>query len=79
MTVDSVKAGSRAFNGQGNEWFQTLKDAAAWYDRWLCEAAFPLWWEVGADRMRGGFHEALSVDGEPRPGPRRAGVQAGQN
>ena len=78
LAVDSVKAGGRASNGQGNEWFQTLEDAADWYDHWLREAAFPLWWNVGADRVRGGFHEALNVDGEPRPGPRRARVQARQ-
>ena len=55
-----------------------LAQAADWYDRWARTAALPLWWEIGADRVRGGFHEALSVEGEPRPGPRRARVQARQ-
>ncbi|TWB31291.1 hypothetical protein FBZ91_12099, partial [Nitrospirillum viridazoti] len=26
---------------------------------WLVEQAYPLWWEVGADRVNGGFHEKL--------------------
>lgn len=58
--------------------FATLADAAAWYDRWVRDAALPLWWRQGADRERGGFHEALSIAGEPRPGPRRARVQGRQ-
>ena len=58
--------------------FSSLAEAKAWYDRWLREVAFPLWWNVGADRERGGFHEALTVGGVPRPGPRRARVQARQ-
>lgn len=52
--------------------------AAEWYDRWAREAALPLWWNVGGDRERGGFHEALSASGEPRPAARRARVQARQ-
>jgi mannose/cellobiose epimerase-like protein (N-acyl-D-glucosamine 2-epimerase family)/glycosyltransferase involved in cell wall biosynthesis len=39
---------------------------------WLFEVALPLWWEVGADRSRGGFHEAISLDGEPVAQPHRA-------
>src|SRR5260370_18998609 len=33
--------------------------------RWLFLEALPLWWEVGADRTRGGFHEAINLDGRP--------------
>lgn len=58
--------------------FASLPAAAEWYDRWARETALPLWWRVGADRERGGFHEALSVSGEPRPAARRARVQARQ-
>jgi mannose-1-phosphate guanylyltransferase / mannose-6-phosphate isomerase len=39
--------------------------------RWLIECALPLWWEAGADRERGGFHEALNLDGSPAGQPRR--------
>jgi mannose-6-phosphate isomerase len=58
--------------------FSNLEDAAAWFDHWVRTAALPLWWSQGADRERGGFHEALSIAGEPRPGPRRARVQGRQ-
>ncbi len=58
--------------------FSNLEDAAAWFDHWVRTAALPLWWNQGADRERGGFHEALSIAGEPRPGPRRARVQGRQ-
>src|SRR5262245_23007224 len=40
--------------------------------RWLFERALPLWWEVGADRAAGGYHEAIELGGEPVPSPRRA-------
>lgn len=58
--------------------FTDLEQAAEWYDRWARTAAMPLWWAQGADHVRGGFHEALSVEGEPRPGARRARVQSRQ-
>ncbi|TWB36495.1 AGE family epimerase/isomerase [Nitrospirillum pindoramense] len=45
---------------------------------WLVEHAYPLWWEVGADRMHGGFHEKLGLDGKPTNDARRARVQARQ-
>lgn len=38
---------------------------------WLTRAALPLWWEVGADQGRGGFHEAIDQDGQPAGLPRR--------
>jgi len=40
--------------------------------RWLFMDALPLWWDVGADRVHGGFHEAIDLDGRPTPRPRRA-------
>lgn len=58
--------------------FTTLPEALAWYDRWLKTSALPLWWSLGADHERGGFIEALSMTGEPRPAPRRGRVQGRQ-
>jgi mannose/cellobiose epimerase-like protein (N-acyl-D-glucosamine 2-epimerase family) len=40
--------------------------------RWLFEAALPLWWEIGADRAGGGFHEQIGLDGKPIALPHRA-------
>ncbi|WP_155888791.1 AGE family epimerase/isomerase [Inquilinus limosus] len=45
---------------------------------WLTTQALPIWWETGADRERGGFHERLALDGSPCLEPRRARVQARQ-
>jgi mannose/cellobiose epimerase-like protein (N-acyl-D-glucosamine 2-epimerase family)/glycosyltransferase involved in cell wall biosynthesis len=47
---------------------------AAALRRWLFDVALPLWWDVGADRDRGGFHEAINLDGHPVPQPHRARV-----
>ena len=71
----SVKAAVEALKAKGPSTFTSLADAAAWYDRWVRTAALPLWWSLGADQAHGGFHEALSQDGEPRPAPRRGRVQ----
>ena len=46
--------------------------------RWLETSALPLWWALGADHQRGGFHEALEQDGRSVDAPRRARVQARQ-
>jgi mannose/cellobiose epimerase-like protein (N-acyl-D-glucosamine 2-epimerase family)/glycosyltransferase involved in cell wall biosynthesis len=46
--------------------------------RWLFDVALPLWWKDGADRVRGGFHEAISLEGGPLPRPHRARVIARQ-
>lgn len=46
--------------------------------RWLHDDALPTWWEVGADRAAGGFHEAIDHSGQPVLGERRARVQARQ-
>lgn len=58
--------------------FDTLSDAASWYDAWLREAALPLWAGAGVDPVGGLFHEALDVEGRPVDGPRRARAQARQ-
>jgi mannose/cellobiose epimerase-like protein (N-acyl-D-glucosamine 2-epimerase family)/glycosyltransferase involved in cell wall biosynthesis len=52
-------------------------EAAALRD-WLFDCALPLWWEVGADRSRGGFHEAIDLDGKPLARPHRARTIARQ-
>ncbi len=43
------------------------------YD-WLRDAALPLWWHKGADRVLGGFYETLDEAGEPSRQNRRARV-----
>jgi mannose-6-phosphate isomerase len=45
---------------------------------WLVEHAFPRWWDPGADRESGGFHDRLDAAGRPIAGPKRARVQARQ-
>ncbi len=45
---------------------------------WLLDAAYPRWWQAGADRDHGGFHDCLDLTGRPLPGPKRARVQARQ-
>ncbi|AAK25579.1 AGE family epimerase/isomerase [Caulobacter vibrioides] len=52
-------------------------DAARLRDRlktWAVEAAYPIWWEVGADRVKGGFFEKIDLDGQAVDGPRRGRV-----
>jgi mannose/cellobiose epimerase-like protein (N-acyl-D-glucosamine 2-epimerase family)/glycosyltransferase involved in cell wall biosynthesis len=55
-----------------------LETEAGALKQWLFEVALPLWWEDGADRIRGGFHEAIDLDGRPLPQPHRARVLARQ-
>lgn len=45
---------------------------------WALDHAFPLWWEVGADKVNGGFFEKIALDGTPVEAPRRARVQPRQ-
>jgi mannose/cellobiose epimerase-like protein (N-acyl-D-glucosamine 2-epimerase family) len=45
---------------------------------WLLEAAFPLWWQVGADRTSGGWYERIDFDGRPIVLPQRSRVAARQ-
>jgi mannose/cellobiose epimerase-like protein (N-acyl-D-glucosamine 2-epimerase family) len=49
-----------------------LAGEAAALRRWLFDVALPLWWEVGADRINGGFYEAIDLDGKPLARPHRA-------
>ena len=58
--------------------FDTLSEAAVWYDAWLRDAALPLWATAGVDPVGGLFQEALSVEGRPIEAPRRARAQARQ-
>lgn len=58
--------------------FTTVDAAAHWFDQWLRTSALPLWWTLGADHVRGGYHETLTQAGEPTYVPRRARVQARQ-
>jgi mannose-1-phosphate guanylyltransferase/mannose-6-phosphate isomerase len=58
--------------------FNTVEEAQVWFDRWLRTSALPLWWTLGADHVRGGFHEALTPDGAPVEAPRRSRVQTRQ-
>lgn len=54
-----------------------LADAARLRDRlktWAVEAAYPIWWEVGADHAKGGFFEKIDLDGQAVEGPRRGRV-----
>lgn len=47
-------------------------------ERWLFDEALPLWWTLGADHQRGGFHEAIDLHGRPTATHRRVRVQARQ-
>ena len=50
----------------------TMASEAGALKGWLLTVALPLWWRLGADHVRGGFHEAIAHDGTPAPGPHRA-------
>lgn len=53
--------------------------AHAWAREWLLRDALPIWWEIGADRANGGFHEKIDQQGVAVTGvPKRARVQARQ-
>jgi mannose-6-phosphate isomerase len=56
-----------------------LAARAARLKAWLLQAALPIWWEAGADRVGGGYHDRLDLSGEPViPGLKRARVQTRQ-
>lgn len=55
-----------------------LERVACDLNRWLDDEALPLWWAKGADHVKGGWFETLTMAGEPGPGDRRARVQARQ-
>lgn len=56
----------------------SLKIAHAELASWLRESAYPLWSTQGMDLERGGFHERLTMGGEPLAEARRARVQPRQ-
>jgi mannose-1-phosphate guanylyltransferase/mannose-6-phosphate isomerase len=58
--------------------FATLPEAAGWTGHWLKSHALPLWWRVGVDRHKGGFHEGVTAAGTAHLAPRRARVQVRQ-
>lgn len=55
-----------------------LDQAKGWAREWLLEAALPLWWQSGADREHGGFHDRLDQQARAVDGPKRLRVQARQ-
>ncbi len=56
-----------------------LTDEVSRLRRWLDEAALPLWWDIGAARPDGGFHERIGQDAKPVAGDnRRSRVQPRQ-
>jgi mannose/cellobiose epimerase-like protein (N-acyl-D-glucosamine 2-epimerase family) len=55
-----------------------LASETAALKRWLFDVTLPLWWKDGADRIGGGFHEAINLDGRPLARPHRARVIARQ-
>lgn len=55
-----------------------LSDKIAALREWLFDAALPLWWERGADRIHGGFYEKIDLEGTPLDLPRRFRVIARQ-
>lgn len=55
-----------------------LRGNAATLRSWLFHRALPLWWQIGADRLAGGFYEKLDPAGNPVEEPRRARVVARQ-
>jgi mannose-6-phosphate isomerase len=55
-----------------------IEDLKAQFKGWLFDHALPLWWRVGADHVRGGFHEVIGQDGVALDRDRRARVQARQ-
>jgi len=55
-----------------------VRSAALRLRRWLFDHALPIWWERGADRAEGGFHDSLDQAGRPAAAPKRLRVQARQ-
>jgi mannose/cellobiose epimerase-like protein (N-acyl-D-glucosamine 2-epimerase family)/glycosyltransferase involved in cell wall biosynthesis len=55
-----------------------LVSEAAALKHWLFDVALPLWWEDGADHIRGGFHEMIDLKGRALAQPHRARVLARQ-
>lgn len=75
--AQKVKDVAEAMMGPPHK-FETLPEAAAWYDRWLKTDVFPLWASLGVDHERGGFRDVLSVIGDPMAKDRRGRTQGRQ-
>ena len=58
--------------------FDSLSDAALWFEGWLRRDALPLWSDAGWDPVTAGFREGLWLDGARYDPRRRARVQARQ-
>ena len=56
---------------------ELARQATALWD-WLFDRALPIWWKIGADRVHGGFHEAIGLDGRPVSKAHRARTIARQ-
>jgi mannose/cellobiose epimerase-like protein (N-acyl-D-glucosamine 2-epimerase family) len=59
-------------NWSGSESLLRLGEVSRRLKSWLVEDAYPRWWQQGADRVHGGFHERLQQNAEPGNQPRRA-------
>nr|WP_250811716.1 AGE family epimerase/isomerase [Neorhizobium tomejilense] len=55
-----------------------LLEQRVYLRKWLYKYALPLWWSAGADKVNGGFHELLDLNGDPVPSDRRFRVQPRQ-
>lgn len=55
-----------------------LQATRSHYRRWLFDHALPLWWEIGADHVGGGFHESIDQSGRAQSAFRRSRVQTRQ-
>ncbi len=78
MTVQITIGNVKHVGETGIATSERLVDAAASLQKWLFEAALPLWWSKGADHQNGGFEELLDLEGVPVAAARRARVQARQ-
>ncbi len=63
---------------QGGDDAAALEAASERLVDWAVRDAFPLWADRGVDRVSGGFHEKLGLDGTPVDAHRRARVQPRQ-
>ncbi len=71
MTVVGYQSSGHR-GSSGPQSLELLGEASRRLKQWLVEDAFPTWWQRGADRVHGGFHERLQLSGEPSDEPRRA-------
>jgi mannose/cellobiose epimerase-like protein (N-acyl-D-glucosamine 2-epimerase family) len=55
-----------------------VHETAARLQRWLLDAALPIWWERSADHKGGGYFDRLNLDGSVAEMPKRLRVQARQ-